>query len=102
MAITIGRFIFEGPFWSTDQLESRSGVYAVLSQPSNGYTVVDVGESAQVRERVRSHERERCWRANAAGGLTFAAHYTPGMQQPGRMEIEQELRRQYRPPCGER
>ena len=100
MAITIGRYTFEGPFESTFSIEDRSGIYAVLSHNGLRYDVVDIGESATVRSRIESHDRADCWARY--GGRYYAVYYTPFSQQPARKQIEQELRRQYNPPCGDR
>ena len=101
MSITIGAYTFDGPYTNTDQLEDKSGVYAILCKSSDGeYSVVDVGESATVKSRIDSHDRKDCWTRNCSGTLTVSVLYTPNKQQTGRMEIEQELRDQYNPPCG--
>jgi hypothetical protein len=83
-------------------LQDRSGVYAIHCRRDEKYYLIDVGESATVKTRVENHDRRDCWRQNCSGTLTVAAYYTPNLQQPGRMEIEQELRREYDPPCGKR
>ena len=100
MSIRIGRYTFEGSYTSTTKLEDRSGVYAILCQKEGNNHVVDVGESATVKSRVDSHDRKDCWKRNCNGTLAVAVYYTPNLQQPGRMAIEQELRQQYDPPCG--
>ncbi len=103
MSIQIGRYTFEGPYTSTNSLEDRSGVYAILcKKDGNNYNVVDVGESATVKSRVENHDRNDCWKRNCNNTLTVAVYYTPGMQQTGRLAIEREIRNQYGPPCGER
>jgi len=103
MSIQIGRYSFEGPYGSTDMLQDRSGVYVILDkQADGGYYIIDAGESAHVKTRVDNHDRKDCWRRNSKGTLYVAVLYTPNLQQPGRSEIEQEIRRQYNPPCGER
>lgn len=103
MSITIGKYSFEGPYGSTNSLQDRSGVYAILDKRVDGkYYIVDVGESSQVKTRVENHDRKDCWQRNCRGTLHVAVLYTPNLQQPGRSEIEQEIRHQYNPPCGER
>lgn len=102
MTIEIAGYKFAGPYNSISPLEDRSGVYAVLT-PTNAthYKVIDVGESATVKSRVENHDRKSCWQRNAnSGGLRYAVHYTPGLQQAGRQSIEQRVRQEYRPPCG--
>lgn len=104
MSVTIGDYTFDGPYTSPDHLEDRSGVYAVLCRSTlvNNLKVIDIGESAQVRTRLQNHDRAPCWAQNCTGTLVFAAYYTPNLQQAGRMKIEQELRKKYSPPCGDR
>lgn len=102
MAITIGKYSFEGPFTSIDKLQDRSGVYAIHCYRDTKYYLIDVGESATVRTRVESHDRNECWKRNCNGELTVSVLYTPNKQQEGRREIERELRKQYNPVCGEK
>lgn len=103
MSIRIGKYEFEGPYRDTASLEDRSGVYAILDQRENNrYGLLDVGESSNVKTRVETHDRKDCWERNKKGTIHYAVHYTPGLQQAGRMAIEQEIRDQYNPPCGER
>lgn len=102
MSIKIDKYDFEGPYSDTNSLEDRSGVYVILDYRDDGkHYVLDVGESAQVRTRVENHDRKDCWDLNREGNLRFAVHYTPGLQQAGRMAIEQEIRDKYNPPCGQ-
>ena len=98
MSKQIGRYVFDGPYASADALQDRSGVYAVL----DSVKVVDIGESATVKTRVASHDRTLSWYAHAIGNICYAAYYTPNLQADGRCRIEQELRAQYKPPCGDR
>ena len=102
MSIPIGRYIFEGPYTDTARLEDRSGVYAILDHRNGTNHLVDVGESAQVKTRVDNHDRKPCWNGNKKGVLTVSVLYTPNAQQAGRMAIEQEIRKQFNPPCGDR
>jgi hypothetical protein len=104
MTIALAGYTFEGPYTLPSKLANRSGVYAILTQTSsNNYKVVDVGESADVRDRVENHDRSDCWKRNSSPiSPRYAAHYTPGMQQPGRAKIEQKVRDTYNPPCGDR
>jgi len=98
MSIQINGYSFEGPYSSTYSLEDRSGVYVILCNSR----LIDVGESASVKSRIESHDRRDCWEKNCSGSIRFAVHYTPNLQQLGRMEIEQEIRRSHRGiPCGE-
>lgn len=101
MTISVGNYTFEGPYTSTNPIEDRSGVYAVHCYRNEKYYLKDVGESATVKSRLDNHERRDCWaRECQQGALRYSVRYTPNLQQQGRMEIEQEIREQFDPPCG--
>jgi hypothetical protein len=100
MSITVGKYTFEGPYISTKELEDKSGVYAIHCLRGGLYFLIDIGESATVKSRVDNHDRKDCWNRNCTGTLTVSVYYTPKLQQVGRMLIEQEIRKQYDPPCG--
>ena len=104
MTISVDSQEFDGPFpLSTAhlRLESRSGVYVILTLDHLGrYEVVDVGESEDVRHRVcNSHERESCWMLNNKQGLYVAALYCSERE---RMVIERSIRQTFQPACGVR
>ncbi len=100
MSIKIGKYTFKGTYTSTERLEDRSGVYAIVCKKDK-LSLIDVGESAKVKTRVETHERKDCWEKNCQGTLLYAVHYTPNLHQQGRKEIEKEIRKEYNPPCGE-
>lgn len=102
MAITVGNYSFEGPYTDTSNLRDNSGIYAIHCNRNGGYYLVDIGESATVKSRVENHDRADCWERNCTVALTVSVLYTPNQQQAGRRRIEQELRNQFNPPCGER
>lgn len=100
--INIGTYQFEGPYEDAAKLEDRSGVYAILDYRGNEYRLLDCGESSTVKTRVAGHDRRPCWIRNSIGRLCYAVYYTPNLQQSGRMEVEQAIRKQYNPTCGDR
>lgn len=100
MTIEIAGYTFNGPYTSTDLIEDKSGVYAVLCKEKDKYYVIDVGESAEVKSRLDDHDRKDCWKKECQGPLTYGVTYTPHLQQEGRTEIEQKIRDQFNPPCG--
>lgn len=104
MSIKVGRYHAEGPFTTTGPLLERAGVYAILTKGIAGssWSVVDIGESHNVKTRIANHDRSTCWNRHNRGTLACAVIYTPGQQQLGRIKIEQELRAQYSPSCGDR
>lgn len=101
MIVRIGRFEFRGPYESPANLESLPGVFAVISILEGQAELVDVGTAADLRSCVESHDRKQFWRRMGVGSrLVYAASYTPNLDDQGRMQIERELRTQYRIPCG--
>ncbi|MCB9779721.1 MAG: hypothetical protein H6742_14245 [Alphaproteobacteria bacterium] len=94
---------FEGAFTGPSSLEAKGGVYVIWCKKGESWTVLDVGESADVRARVLSHDRKDCWTRNSTGGtLYYSATYTDGLQQQGRMEIEKSIRDAAKPTCGDK
>lgn len=100
MAIQIRNYNFDGPHIDISALRAQSGVYVILgSSGGNTWTIVDIGESQSVRDRIENHDRKPEWRQQGHRQLAAAAFYVPERQ---RMLIERELRTHYDPPCGER
>ena len=96
------QYTFEGPYVNTISLEDRSGVYLIVCSSGDKDILIDIGESANVKTRVENHDRKTCWQVNCKNTLRVAVFYTPGVQQSGRMEVEQDIRKNYRFPCGKR
>lgn len=96
------RYEFEGPYISTEDLEDRSGVYAILCEHYTEFSVLDVGEASEVKSRIENHERKDCWEDNCPGAIRYAAYYIEYGKKPSRMEVEQDIRDNYDLPCGER
>ncbi len=101
--ITIGRYRFEGPVYNKHALKNAPGVYGVLDgRGTSGYSVLDIGESEDVRARIAGHDRETCWHRNARGRVCYASLYSPGSTAQQRQVIEHELRQKFAPACGVR
>ena len=95
MSIKIGDYNFEGPYNypdDIDALKDNTGVYVILEESEGKYSILDLGESAQVKTRIENHDRSSCWEEKSKGTLYVAVFYTLNKQPPGRMELEQELR----------
>jgi len=102
MAFEKWGYTWDGAFTDPNKLEDRSGIYVIWCKNGEDWKVLDVGESATVKTRVLGHDRAGCWARNCRGTIYYTAHYTPGLQQTGRIEIEQRIRSITNPPCGER
>ena len=103
MGINISEYAFEGPHpCDGDSLRRSPGVYVILGlNHGNRWEVVDVGESRDIRNRIASHERGACWRAQDLANLSVAVLYTDTFyDERWRMRLEARIRREYNPPCG--
>ena len=92
---------FEGPFRDPNSFESRSGVYVIWFLCGETWTVLDVGESEDVKNCVINHSRKPCWVQHNAGILCYTVTYTPNLDQAGRFGIELRIRELVKPPCGD-
>lgn len=99
MSIQIGSYHAEGPFGNASGLVARSGVYVILGRASwaASWSVVDIGESGNIQDRVGNHDRTPEWGRQGHGELAVAAIYA---DERNRMLIERQLRQQFNPPCG--
>lgn len=102
MSINLATYTFEGPYRAIASLRNSAGVYAILDNTDDGYSILDIGESAMVQNRIQYHDRISCWTAHANGTLFSAVLYTPLLGEHGRRVIEHKLRIAYRPACGDR
>jgi hypothetical protein len=103
MAFKRWGYTFDGAYASPSQLEAGAGIYLVWCRMGERWSVIDVGEAGDVRQRVENHERKSCWERNCRGGaLRYAVYYMPGARQFDRIVVEGEIRNAARPPCGER
>jgi hypothetical protein len=100
--INIAGYQFEGPYTKTDSFKDNAGIYAILTrgQATAQWTVLDIGESDQVKSRIGNHDRKDCWNRNNQGTLAGAVLYTPDWTATQRRNLESSLREQYTPTCG--
>ena len=101
MAFTRWNRTFEGAWTNTSNLKNQGGVYVIWCKVGETWTVLDVGESGEVRTRVENHDRKDCWVRNCSGTIYYSATYTPGLTAAQRREIEQAIRSKENPPCGD-
>lgn len=100
--INISGYQFEGPYTQTDYFKDDAGIYAILTrgQATDPWTVLDIGESDQIKSRIANHDRKNCWNRNNLGTVAAAVLYTPGWTAKQRCNLESSLRAQYTPTCG--
>lgn len=92
---------FEGPK-EMESFEPRSGVYFLTHEYDNKAYALDIGESKDVKDRIENHTRKNQWIKNVKGPIKFYAYYTEYGKKDTRIEIEQDLRKKYNPPCGDK
>jgi hypothetical protein len=95
-------FDFDGAYLSPDQLQPQAGVYVVWDKNGETWTVLDVGESIDVRARLKNHDRKPDWERCNKGELRYSATYTSGMNDTKRCAIERVIRVAAKPLCGVR
>lgn len=120
MTVDFGGYEFEGPYWSPSETQIRNGVYVVACmQGDDVHCILYIGESSQVRKRLKNHGEKQCWRENVHGEIGYFVHYTgansgvnPAEHVPpnvrrldeypeyDRNQIETELFWKYDPACG--
>jgi hypothetical protein len=99
LTVKIGDYYFDGPFKSTDSIEDKSGIYAVLHYKEDKCYLLDIGESSQIKKGIEEHDRKE-WEKNSKGAIEYSIYYTPKLKEHDRKEIEAKIRATYRPPCG--
>jgi len=102
MAFERWGYQFDGAYASPDSLEPLPGVYVIWCRSQeNVWHVLDIGESENVRDRTKNHDRQPDWSAKCRGTIYYSAMYTPDMGGEKRRKIEKELRDREQPVCGQ-
>jgi len=94
------RYTFNGPFTSTVHLLEDSGVYLITVIENGVHTVIDIGESANINDRVTNHDRREQWIQYANRRIIHASTFY--CDESTRMALELELRQLFNPVCGVR
>lgn len=78
MAITIGCFIFEGPFEKASEIETASGVYVVLCRTvEESYMFLEIGEATDLRSHIENHPHNDDWMETCSERLSVCVMYGP-------------------------
>ena len=91
---------FDGSYQISSLLDAKAGVYVVWCKKENGWKILDVGESADVRERIENHDRKECWKQNCGGTIYYSATYISDEKE--RKKLEAIIRVAEKVICGER
>lgn len=86
-------YTFNGPFSVDASFRTVAGIYLITT--SQG-TIVDVGETENLKERIPNHERRDCWAKNNGVNLYF--HHENNQEQ--RLKKEKLFRIKGNLACG--
>ena len=93
---------FDGLYSKPDDLQGASGVYVIWCEAPDDLSVLDVGQSGNVKERIQDHERSECWFRHCSGGhVRYSATYTHNLPEGRRIRMEQLIRQLTKPACSE-
>ena len=90
MTVKIGDYDFDGPFSSTDSIENKSGLYAILHYKEGKYYLLDIGESSRIKKEIEDRDRKE-WEKSSNGVIEYSVIYTPKLWKDDRKEIETKI-----------
>lgn len=95
----LGKYSFTGPIASIDKIKDKSCVFAIVCKVDTEYFLIDVVESSKLRTKMGDQGKKNCWIKSCNGQLLIFVHYTTFSTQQKRIQIEQEIRELFQPPC---
>ena len=98
--VTIGGYTFSGWFVYVYTLDGEPGLYAIGCKKDDKVQVIDVGETDNIQDRVKKHDRKDCWKKECKTGSLRYAQYTTKVGEDERRKIEKKIRDDEDPPCG--
>ena len=100
MTVKIGGYTFGGWYSYISTLDEEPGIYAIGCEKDDKVKVIDIGETDNIQERVKTHDRKDCWERECKDGTIKYAQYKTNIDQEEREKIEKEIRDAVDPPCG--
>jgi len=106
MTFKIGKYYFENPVaLDSGGIKNAAGIYCILGRKkptsekdSHEWNIIYVGQSGEVKDRIKDHERKSDWEKKAREDeLLVAVLYESNENK--RLSIEKEIRDEYKPPC---
>ena len=64
MAIKLGKYSFDGPYTSLDNIKYIPGIYAIVCKVDLEFFLLDSGEGTKLRTRIENHNKKDCWIKN--------------------------------------
>ena len=99
MAITFGQYKFEGPYDNFSDLFYLSGVYIILDKRNEGYFIIDIGESNEIRTSIEDEVKLSKWNTVREGKLEVVVLYMQNKHKASRQMIVRDLRAGFKPLC---
>jgi hypothetical protein len=101
MSVKIGSYHFEGSYQAPGDLRNKPGIFLVTEYLKGQHTILDIGESEEVRQAVEFNNRRECWLKNSKKyELRVNVLYTPDLTAAQRKALEKQFRAKLKPPCG--
>lgn len=83
-----------------------AAIYIVICVAQDkSWTIVDIGQSGKVGNRIDNHDRQDCWKRKCPSGNTWVCVYptpTARYSEQDRLNLEHQLRSQHSNLCGVR
>lgn len=91
---------FDGAYFDTRFLRPEAGVYVIWCDLGNPWTILDVGQSGNVLDRINNHERKDCWFQNCQGIIKYSVAYIADQEE--RRDLVNRIKSREQMACGER
>ncbi|HHL73086.1 MAG TPA: hypothetical protein ENJ29_11300 [Bacteroidetes bacterium] len=100
MTVLIGKYLFAGPYSDSSYVQSKPGVFLILSGSETEPYLIDVDESDDMSGKVKGHPRQACWQEKAGGSYQFAVFHTPHLDADERRQVVADIRSEFVVACG--
>jgi hypothetical protein len=102
MSIRLAAYEFESLIINAGNLETLSGVFAVITLVDGTPVLMDVDTGASIRKSVKKHPRKRTWRhLSKPVGYAFVVQYQSEEDKKKREEPVNHIRGRTDVPCSE-
>lgn len=93
-------YIFIGPVYNPNDFIQDSGIYLVADGREGKGIFLDVGQSENLVERLKNHDRKNCWIKNSTNSISYYVSYIKNDYEKSNLEIR--IRANYNIICGKR
>jgi hypothetical protein len=101
MSVKIDSYLFEGSYQAPGDLSNKPGIFLMTEYLKGKHTILDIGESEEVRKAVETNDRRECWLKHSKKyELRVNVLYTPDLTAAERKALEKKFRAKLKPPCG--